>query len=67
MKRTHFRKSYLKKKTVGNKSTYNKQRNYCVSILQKTKSTTANVADNKPFWRTIKRVLSDKKKIFSRV
>ena len=39
MKRSRLRNLYLKKKTDTSKTAYIKQRNYCVSLLQKTKKT----------------------------
>ena len=66
MKRTSFRNQFLKNKTDENKSRYTKQRNYCVSLLRKTKTQyysnldEKNVTDNKAFWKTVKPFLSDK-------
>ena len=37
MHRTRFRNKYLRNKTDENKRTYTKQRNYCVSLLRKSK------------------------------
>ena len=60
MKRTSFRNQFLKNKTDENKSRYTKQRNYCVSLLRKTKTPyysnldEKNVTDNKAFWKIIK-------------
>ena len=60
MKRTRLRNLYLKKKTVENKTTHNKQRYYCVSLLQKTKRNyyanlnEKNVVDTKKLWRANK-------------
>ena len=45
---------------------YTKQRNYCVSLLRKTKKTyyenldEKKVSDNKLFWKTVKPSLSEK-------
>ena len=56
-----MRNIYLK-----NRSEYNKQRNYCVSLLRKTKTNyyanlnEKDLTDNKQFWRTVKPLLSDK-------
>ena len=66
MKRTRFRNQFLKNRTDENKSRYTKQRNYCVSLLRKTKTQyysnldEKNVTDNKAFWKTVKPFLSDK-------
>ena len=52
--------------TCNNKREYNKQRNYCVSLLRKTKtnyyanSNEKDLTDNKQFWQTVKPLLSDK-------
>ena len=37
MHRTRFRNKYLRNKTDENKRKYTKQRNYCVSLLRKSK------------------------------
>ena len=66
MKRAHLRNSCLKKKSVENNShNYNRQRNYCISLLQMTKKyfislNKKNLEDNMHFWKTIKPLLSDK-------
>ena len=67
-KRTYLRNPYLKKRSNQNKRLYTKQRNYCVSLLRKTKKNhyanlnQKDIADNKQFWRTVKPLLSDKSK-----
>ena len=66
MKKTRFRNQFLKNRTDENKRRCTKQRNYCVSLLRKTKTQyysnldEKNVTDNKAFWKTIKPFLSDK-------
>ena len=66
MHRTRFRNKYLRNKTDENKRKSKKQRNYCVSLLRKTKREyysnldVKNITDNKTFWKTVKRFLSDK-------
>ena len=67
MKRSRLRNIYLKNLSDNNKREYNKQRNYCVSLLRKTKTNYyANLnekylTDNKQFLRkTVKPLLSDK-------
>ena len=68
MERSMLRNLYLKKKTDTSRIAYIKQRNYCVSLLRKTKKdhyTNLNekdVPDNKQIWRTVKPLLSDKTK-----
>ena len=37
MKRSRLRNNFLRKRTEENKILYNRQRNYCVSLLQKSK------------------------------
>ena len=65
-KRTRLRNQFLKNRTDKNKSRHTKQRNYCVSLLRKTKTQyyssldEKNVTDNKAFWKTVKPFLSDK-------
>ena len=66
MKRTRLRNKFLKDRNKENKSKYSKQRNYCVSLIRKMKKDyysnldVKEVTDNKTFWKTIKRFLSDK-------
>ena len=66
MHRTRFRNKYLRNKTDENKRKSKKQRNYCVSLLRKTKREyysnldVKNITDSKTFWKTVKRFLSDK-------
>ena len=68
MKRNRLRNIYVKNKTDTNSIVYIKERNYCVSLLRKTKKdhyvnlNEKDVADNKQFWRTVKPLLSDKLK-----
>ena len=58
----------MKNKTDSNRIAYIKQRNYCISLLRKTKKDhyanlkEKDVADNKQCWRTVKPLLSDKVK-----
>ena len=59
---------YLKNRSEVNRNAENKQRNYYLSLLRKTKSTyyanleEKDVTDNKQFWKTGKPTLSDKVK-----
>ena len=68
MKRSRLRNIYVKNKTDTDRICYIKQRNYCISLLWKTKKdhyanlNEKDVADNKQFWRTVKPLLSDKVK-----
>ena len=66
MTRTRLRNNFLKDRSEENKRKYSKQRNYCVSLLRKSKSyhfgnlNEKNISDNKTFWKTIKPFLSEK-------
>ena len=66
MNRTRLRNKFLKNRTDENKRKYSKQRNYCVSLLRKTKRiyynnlNEKNITDNKKFWKTVSPFLSDK-------
>ena len=66
MHRNKFRNKYLRNKTDENKGRYKKQRNYCVSLLRKSKREyygnldVKNITDNKTFWKIVKPLLSDK-------
>ena len=60
MKRSRLRNIYPKNRSDNNKREYNKQRNYYVSLLLKTKTNyyanlnEKDLTDNKQFWRTVK-------------
>ena len=60
MKRSQLRNNYLKKKTDSNRMLYRKQRNYCVSLLRKSKTNyyanldAKKVSENKLFWKVTK-------------
>ena len=66
MKRAKLRNKFLKDRTEENRNRYASQRNYCVSLLTKTKkeyfgnSNEKNVCDKKTFWKTLKPFLLDK-------
>ena len=66
MKRSRLRNKYLKNNNEENRKLYAKQRNYCVSLLRKTKKAyyenldERNVSDNNLFWKTIKPSISEK-------
>ena len=47
MNRIRFRNRFLKSKFFKNKAAYNKRRNYCVSLLRKTKTDCYNNFDHK--------------------
>ena len=60
--------AHKKRMQLRNRYLYTKQRNFCVSLLRKTKKkhyanlNHKDIADNKPFWRTVKQLLSDESK-----
>ena len=66
MTRSRLRNKYLKNRNGENRAIYVKQRNYCVSLLRKSKKKyyenldERNLMDNKLFWKTIKPSFSDK-------
>ena len=66
LQRTRFRNKFLKNPTTENRLIYNRQRNFCLSLLRKEKREYfANlnekvITDNRTFWHIVKPVLSDK-------
>ena len=66
--RTRLRNKFLKNRAKSNRVSYNKQQNFCVSLLRKTKKdyygnlNEKDVIDNKMFWKTVKPLFSDKVK-----
>ena len=66
MTRTKLRNIFLQNRSEENKILYTKQRNFCVSLLRKTKRryyenlNEKSVVDNKLFWKNVKPFLSDK-------
>ena len=73
MKRSRLRNNFLRNRTEENKILYNRQRNYCVSLLRKSKRgyyenlNIKNVTDNKLFWKSVKPLRSDKSRIRDRI
>ena len=63
---SRLRNKFLRNKTPENRFAYNQQRNFCVSLIRKTKIeyfsnlNEKNITDNKQFWNTIKPFFSDK-------
>ena len=65
---TQFRlcNKYLKEKNANSKAAYNKQRNYCVNLLCRTKKNYSakinigSMTDNRKFLKTVKLLFSDK-------
>ena len=72
MHRSRLKNNFNKNPTEGNKSLYNKQRNFCVSLLKKEKRKYYNNLDvkifdnNKTFWKRIKPLFSDKQRALPR-
>ena len=66
MARSRLLNKYRRDKTESNKLAYNKQRNYCVSLIRKQKKSyynnlnVKNITDNALFWKTVKPCFSDK-------
>ena len=66
IKRTRLRNKFLRNKSPGNRENFNKQRNYCVHLVRKSRReyygnlNEKNVIDNKIFWKTVKPFLSSK-------
>ena len=66
MHRTSLRHKFLKSRSTEDRKAYNKQRNYCVSLIRKIKKDYYNnldykkIIDNKSFWKHIKPLLSEK-------
>ena len=66
MKQLHLRKKFLNtKRGINGKAQY-KQHNYCVTLIRKAEQTffdhisTTDVTDNKTFWKTVKKIFTDK-------
>ena len=63
---TKLRNKFLKKKTLESRGKYNKQRNICVSLMEKAKRNNyenldlKDINDNKKFWATVKPLFSNK-------
>ena len=66
MTRSRLCNKYLKEKSADSKIAYDKQKNYCVNLLRRTKKNyfaninISSVTDNKKFWKTVKSLFSDK-------
>ena len=66
MTKSRLRNKYLKNRNEKNRTIFVKQRNYCVSLLQKSKKKyyenldERNLMDNKLFWKTTKPSFSDR-------
>ena len=66
MHRSKLKSIYSKKRTDVNWANYKKQRNFCVTLLRRTKKeyfqnlNVKYLSDNKKFWKTIKPYFSNK-------
>ena len=66
MKRSQLKNTYNKNHNYENWYLYQKQRNFCVNLLRKTKRNyfknvkIQDITDNKKFWKTIRPYFSDK-------
>ena len=66
MQRTQLKYKFLKSPSEENKLLYNKQRNFCASLLRKEKKeylakiNEKDISDNRKFWQTVKPFISDK-------
>ena len=65
MKRTRLRNKFLKNRNDYKKKEFSKQRNYCISLVRKSKKLYYSNLDekkvtDKTFWKTIKPFLSNK-------
>ena len=66
MTRSRLRNNYLKEKSADTKIAYDKQRNYCVNLLSRTKNNyfasinISSITDNMKFWKIVKPLFSDK-------
>ena len=66
MRRSQLRNVFLKKRTLESQVGFNKQRNYCTSLLRKEKRNyfenidTSKISGNKMFWKTVKPMFSNK-------
>ena len=66
MIRSKLRNKLNKEKSLSAKLAYNKQRNFCTSLLRRTKReyygklNPSDISDNKKFWKTVKPFFSEK-------
>ena len=73
MNQIRLRNRFLKSRPFEDRATYNKQRNYCTSLVRKTKMDYYNnvdhkkVADNKSFWKYIRPHFTDKSSSFNTI
>ena len=66
MVRSRLKNLYYKSKTNESKARYKRQKNFCLSLLRRTKKDyfanlkESNIIDNKKFWKTVKPLFSSK-------
>ena len=66
MTRSKLKNRWLKQRSKENKARYNRQRNYCLSLLRQTKSRyfarleENKITDARKFWKTVKPFFSNK-------
>ena len=67
MTRSRLLNKFKQDRTMSSHAAYKKQRNICGKLLRKTKKYFVNnlyvkcVTDNKPYWKTVKLCLTNKK------
>ena len=63
---TRLRHKFLRSRSIEDRKAYNKQRNYCVSLIRKIKKDYNNnldykkIIDNKSFWKYVKPLFMEK-------
>ena len=73
MRRTRLRDKFINSKTDADRIAYNKQRNYCVSLIRKGKKAyysnlnIRDVTDNKTFSRKVKPLFSEKETLQTKI
>ena len=73
MKRTRLRNKFFKTQNEIDRENYNRQRNFCVSLIRKEKKDfysnikNSDIIDNKKFWKTVKPLFTDKVTIKSKI
>ena len=66
MNRSRLKNRYLKSRNIEHKRAYNRQRNYCVSLIRKAKKSffneidTNSIVNSKKFWTIVKPFFSEK-------
>ena len=73
MRRTRLRNKFIDSKTDTDRIAYNKQHNYCVSLIRKEKIAyysnlnIRDVMDNSTFWRKVKPLFSEKENLKTKI